>query len=416
MSPLARADAKAPRTPTEKVVVFCVAIVAVGAVFGFGRRHALDAAPIVTIPNIPIPSPNGFDLLIQATHEDAEPDCTVRFVNHDPAPISPGASDAETVAADSQAFADVKRGLALPVQTDYGYMVTWLGERHALESLGRTLWCKAAIDEQHGRWDDAASTCLDAVAMGETIQRNAPLTAKTTGNRITEWGRMCAWAAVPHLDSAAAKADAARLWAIEMGRTPLIDTFKAQRDNQLRLVVTLMQDTNWRGEVATVMAIDAGQPAADLTTVGKQDLIDHATKSWNEIVSQLGDPYSHMITVAPDYIGTPLDLVDIARLVDTSDSAQNRMLATALALQAYHADHASYPPTLDPLCPGYLPAVGVDPFSGGPLTYRLSGKSYLLYSVGPDTRDDGGKPVAANYVASDPMRPPSGDVVAGVDI
>jgi hypothetical protein len=41
----------------------------------------------------------------------------------------------------------------------------------------------------------------------------------------------------------------------------------------------------------------------------------------------------------------------------------------------------------------YLSYVPEDPFSGQPLVYRAQGTNWLLYSVGPDGVDDGGKPV-----------------------
>ncbi|MHC5540499.1 hypothetical protein ACYOEI_19950, partial [Singulisphaera rosea] len=48
------------------------------------------------------------------------------------------------------------------------------------------------------------------------------------------------------------------------------------------------------------------------------------------------------------------------------------------------------------LTPGLLSAIPSDPFAAkqGPLVYRNTGSGALLYSVGPDGKDDGGTPVA----------------------
>jgi hypothetical protein len=35
----------------------------------------------------------------------------------------------------------------------------------------------------------------------------------------------------------------------------------------------------------------------------------------------------------------------------------------------------------------------VDPFNGQPFVYHSTGTNWMLYSVGPDRLDDGGKPV-----------------------
>jgi len=44
--------------------------------------------------------------------------------------------------------------------------------------------------------------------------------------------------------------------------------------------------------------------------------------------------------------------------------------------------------------PSYLKSIPNDPFvEKKPLIYKKTAKGYLLYSVGPDGVDDGGKPV-----------------------
>ena len=61
------------------------------------------------------------------------------------------------------------------------------------------------------------------------------------------------------------------------------------------------------------------------------------------------------------------------------------------ALAAYRADHGGYPPDLAALVPKYLPAIPEDLFSGGPFRYKREGAGYVLYSVGPNGKDDGGR-------------------------
>lgn len=72
--------------------------------------------------------------------------------------------------------------------------------------------------------------------------------------------------------------------------------------------------------------------------------------------------------------------------------AKFRLLLMELALQWHRLEHGRNPATLDALVPKYLPAVPQDPFSGKVLVYRLTPQGCLLYSVGPDGKDDGGKP------------------------
>jgi competence protein ComGC len=65
---------------------------------------------------------------------------------------------------------------------------------------------------------------------------------------------------------------------------------------------------------------------------------------------------------------------------------------TILALQRYKADKDSFPGDLQELInAGYLRQLPLDVYSGKPLVYRKTDDSFILYSVGEDFKDDGGK-------------------------
>jgi hypothetical protein len=86
-------------------------------------------------------------------------------------------------------------------------------------------------------------------------------------------------------------------------------------------------------------------------------------------------------------------LPSLEKLQDSTDRAEQIQLnlQVALALAAYRADHGRYPVTLAELAPKYLPSVPNDIFSGKPLIYRPDKDGYLLYSVGGNGKDDGGR-------------------------
>jgi hypothetical protein len=86
---------------------------------------------------------------------------------------------------------------------------------------------------------------------------------------------------------------------------------------------------------------------------------------------------------------------------------EQRNLHVAFALAAHHRDHGHYPPQLADLAPKYLAAVPTDLFSGKALIYRPTEKGYLLYSVGANGRDEGGRSVDDDPKADDlPVRMP----------
>ncbi len=80
-------------------------------------------------------------------------------------------------------------------------------------------------------------------------------------------------------------------------------------------------------------------------------------------------------------------------IVDAEHRGTMRMEVTQLAfvLAAYHGNHGSYPAKLEELAPKYIDAVPTDVFSDGPLRYRCLGNGCLVYSVGRNGEDDGGR-------------------------
>ena len=72
---------------------------------------------------------------------------------------------------------------------------------------------------------------------------------------------------------------------------------------------------------------------------------------------------------------------------------ERRILITAIALERYRGKYGAYPPILDPLTPEFLNTPLPDFMDGQPLRYRPTNDGhFILYSIGPDCVDDGGKP------------------------
>ena len=89
------------------------------------------------------------------------------------------------------------------------------------------------------------------------------------------------------------------------------------------------------------------------------------------------------------------------RDIDTSVITQNTTL-TALALNLFKVENGRWPDHLDELVPKYLKSIPLDPNDGQPLRYKLTATGPLLYSIGPDHHDDGGRPMAK--ISTSPWR------------
>lgn len=64
---------------------------------------------------------------------------------------------------------------------------------------------------------------------------------------------------------------------------------------------------------------------------------------------------------------------------------------TALAVERYRLAHDTWAKALADLVPTYLDEVPVDPFDGEPLRYKVLSPGFVVYSIGRDDVDDGGK-------------------------
>ncbi|MDB6064326.1 MAG: hypothetical protein JWR26_534 [Pedosphaera sp.] len=76
---------------------------------------------------------------------------------------------------------------------------------------------------------------------------------------------------------------------------------------------------------------------------------------------------------------------------EAHDLACLYMTQTALAIERYRlATQDRIPDKLDDLVPSLLPSVPADPFDGKPLRFKKLPKGYMVYSIGPDRKDDDG--------------------------
>jgi hypothetical protein len=79
-----------------------------------------------------------------------------------------------------------------------------------------------------------------------------------------------------------------------------------------------------------------------------------------------------------------------------SEEAIDSCAAVAIAITRYRVDHGRMPANLAALIPGYLDALPIDPFNGKPIRLAKESDRWIIYSVGPDSVDNGGAPIRSN--------------------
>ena len=111
----------------------------------------------------------------------------------------------------------------------------------------------------------------------------------------------------------------------------------------------------------------------------------------------------------------PERLCAAAKTLNRCEASRLRLAVLAFALAGYRSDHGRYPPSLKDLSPAYIAEIPKIPL---PTRSRLShsGHGYLLYSVGPNGRDDGGRNMADDgdkwLHETDPSKIPDYDDIA----
>ena len=85
--------------------------------------------------------------------------------------------------------------------------------------------------------------------------------------------------------------------------------------------------------------------------------------------------------------------VDRASEIGYWGKASHEATVTILALKRWRLEKNAYPVSLgEMVAGGYLRELHMDPYSDKPLIYKRADDDFLLYSVGPNFTDDGGKP------------------------
>ena len=315
--------------------------------------------------------------------------------------------------------------------------------------VARLLALQAQADAQTGDWNGALKADLDAVQLGETMPRGGGLIAMLVGEACQSIGRRRAWEAAGHLNAAQAGAAAKRLAQIQTHHVPTADVLEVEKWGMQASLMELMHRKDWPGAFLGIMGNDAGNNNADdgfLTTAnfdrwkfatlirltGKRTIMANYTHYMDQSIADARQPYA-IQTIAPPVPSDAVNQVLLpvfagVRFGEVGSQTQNALLLMTLALQAYQIDHHAYPRSLSQLAPQYLQAVPADPFAPAkPLAYKRFGAKYILYSVGPDGKDDGGKAIF-NSTKPGPTTPSDtdkrrlieeeslGDIVAGVNI
>lgn len=130
----------------------------------------------------------------------------------------------------------------------------------------------------------------------------------------------------------------------------------------------------------------------DASEVGEQY---HEKKWFDPLSGQLRQQYTQKTEKIPAYCTVSrmiLPALTRFKLNTVKHHASINLTRIALALSVYKGKYGQFPASLEKLVPEFPEVLPLDPFTGKSFAYDRKGKSFLLYSMGPNMKDDGGKP------------------------
>lgn len=372
-------------------------------------------------PAVTLPNPNGYDTYLRAFDLKRHID----RVNHLPwPPGAPPAADSwgegppdrslpERVALYAEVLGMVREALSqpcrLPPPDVFGDDL--LPFYSGFQTVARLLAMESAAHVEEGHFAAAAESGSDCIDMAHDVATRRTLIAFLAGNSIERTGAVAVDAAVPNLGATECRGLLERLARGEAKRIALAEVVDGQERMariEFKFLVRFCGGTHPPAELAT-------GPAAWATGV------DQTT--WRDSWPRLGPYFTALRQCAeePSYSArkpaiAPDPLVELvagpmSRLWfrDARDRAMSRLRIALVAARAYTLEQHRLPAGLADLVPGYLGSVPVDPFGDGPLKSKLTADALLIYSIGPDGKDDGGTPIKG-YLREDSV----GDIVVTV--
>jgi hypothetical protein len=382
----------------------------------------IDTNPVVVIPPPPAaPVPNGFDTCYTACKALSTAGSPAEKAVYKP-------NDAKVFAtvklSDAVALIDKNAG---PIQTlrksfsqDYQEphersimaLFPWYSRYRA---MARFLAFAAHTRAVQGNQVAALRLALDDMAFGQPLQHDTLFIGGLVGYSCQSIGRDQAWNVLSALDGPTARAGAQRLTAmIAANPTDIASTLTEEKYMGQSVLMEMFHTPRTRWGAFLEMPDGPAALTASLT-INKRETMKLYTAYLDAqiIQAQLPRKKRGPTPPLPNNVMVRFFCPVFDRAVLKADMAlcENRLLLVALAVRAHRAEHAAYPASLAKLVPTYLDSIPDDPFGTGPVRYKRTGSSYVLYSVGPNGTDDGGTPATGKSITDSS----SGDVVAGVN-
>ena len=403
----------------KRAMVFAILAAAclIGVTF---VKSDLDADPVITFPKPAVrPVPNGFDIYLAASKAIVRtlPACD-EVLEYDPKhgyPLAPAqryslARKATWLKLNATAFALVDKALRTPCRhpEELDMDMTFPMGRIAYVAQAKVVECHLWQLKHHpGRFMDCA---LDIIQMANDTASGGNFFAKSRDTAMEE--KACDALddypeSINQLNEAESVNAILRLKKIMARRATFAAANEASRWSALYIFQKCSHMSGWRGGFDSFSGDKRRALSAVLANhlIAKRSIVQEINETFDANAKALSAPYRPEMWALnslsdPDRIINDYNLQtgNFERAMQCRDNVRTSRLLIRLALQAHKMKFGVYPNRLDRLSPAFLAHVPLDDFSGGqPFHYKSTGKDYVLWSVGPDGVDDGGKPAPRTH-------------------
>lgn len=287
-------------------------------------------------------------------------------------------------------------------------------EKGGFRELARVLVAEGKLAEREGRMADAARSYRDCLRFGVDVPRGGTLLHGQLGIAIQNTGLRALEESIHRLAGPTAARLAREMRSLDGRSTSFAQNLAIEKDaTTLCLREALRHTTVWQALIPSCSLSPGDSPilhgylTLQYGLVSKRSLLNRYRSYLDAGIVDAPRPYYATALPTPDRVlqfVTPE--ISEFKVKWAVRDARWRIMQLRLAARAYQYRHGAPPPSVEALVPAYLPAIPQDPFANRPLVYRVKANRALIYSRGPDSKDDGGKDLGESVYAST-----TGDIV-----